>query len=139
MALPLVVVGAVGMGVASILPPSLDRKTTEHPSVAAMDEAARSWVPGWVPHGAERIRLVRDIDTNEVWIAFALSRRWEPPEGCALDDEALGRVRSGGTRDRSLWQGVPRWCAPDGSAVLLGPDRTGRWRGYAAGDAVFAG
>ncbi len=38
----------------------------------ASEEAQHGWIPKWLPSGSQDVRLQYNLDTNEIWLRFAL-------------------------------------------------------------------
>lgn len=39
------------------------------------EEARRGWVPKWLPIESQEVKLRYDLDTNEIWIRFVLTKQ----------------------------------------------------------------
>ena len=117
------------------LEPAACSERTEHrfptgAAARASDASKRGWVPEWIPPAAKDVRLLCDLDTNEVWIRFELPEheRTALVSGLsAVPWESTGavKIRSAGTPwwFQGLIQDQPSNDGALNADMFRGPDR----------------
>lgn len=77
---------------------------TSYRDLSSSEDFKRRWIPEWIPVDATRIRHAHDLDTNEVFLSFAVAQRGQLQIGeCTRSERPTVELPSRRSRALAWW------------------------------------